>query len=246
LTIRTLLLDLRYGGYCGGTRPSRFADLGAERTVSTDYQQLDELFRRAGIQVDPSDVLVDLGCGKGRVINYWLNCGYRNRIVGLELDPDIADRVRRRTRSWPNVVIITGDAVENLPEDGTIFYAFQPFDEAVWSRLKAGMEAVFHGRRDVTLVYWNCHHKGVFEGDPAWRVEPLGEIGPLPAALITLGRRPTPHEPLAADPNRPGLARWALTSGPTPPSPRTARSRSATALRPHNLPPRPRNPRDER
>jgi hypothetical protein len=186
MTLRSLLLDLRYGGYCGGTIPSRFAHLGAERTGSTAYFQIEEHFHRAGIQVGPADVLVDIGCGKGRVLNYWLSCGYRNRMVGLELDPQIADWVRRRLRSWPNVEIITGDAVENLPEEGTIFYAANPFNAAVMARLKARMEALFLGRREVVLLYCNCHHTGVFAHDPAWRVELLGEVGPLPAARITL------------------------------------------------------------
>lgn len=190
LTIRTLVLDLRYGGYCGGTRAARLGYPGAAATMSTDYHHLDQLFRRAGIRVDPSDVLVDIGCGKGRVINYWLARGYTNRIVGLELDPDVADSVRRRTRSRPNVVIITGDAVENLPGDGTIFYAFNPFDAAVMSRLKARMEASLTGERDVVLLYYNCHYKGLFENDPAWRVESLGEVGPLPAALLIPTSRP--------------------------------------------------------
>jgi hypothetical protein len=136
--------------------------------------------------VGPADVLVDIGCGKGRVLNYWLSRGYRNRMVGLELDPKVADRVRSRLKSWPNVAILTGDAVENLPEDGTIFYAFNPFNAAVMARLKARMEALFLGRRDVVLVYYNCHHAGVFAHDPAWRVESLGEVGPLPAVRISL------------------------------------------------------------
>jgi SAM-dependent methyltransferase len=216
LTIRTLVRDVRYGGNCGGTRSSRYAYLGAAMTMSTEYHHLEELFQRAGIHVDQADVLVDIGCGMGRVINYWLACGNRNRIVGLELDRDVANSVRRRTKSWPNVAIITGDAAENLPEDGTIFYAFNPFDAAVMSRLKARMEALPNGQRDVVLLYYNCHHTGVFENDPAWRVESLGEVGVLPAAIITRRKGPTPHEPLAADPNRPDFARWAITSGPTP------------------------------
>jgi SAM-dependent methyltransferase len=186
LTLRTFLVDLRYGGYCGGARPSRFAHLGAVLTMSTEYHHLDDLFQRAGIRVDPADVLVDIGCGKGRVINYWLARGYRNRIIGLELDPDVADAVRRRTRRWPNVAILSGDAVDNLPEEGTIFYAYNPFDAAVTARLKARMEALFLGRRDLVLLYYNCHHKGLFENDPAWQVESLGEVGSLQASLITL------------------------------------------------------------
>jgi SAM-dependent methyltransferase len=212
LTIRTIVLDLRYGGYCGGIRSSRFAHLGAAGTMSTEYHHLDELFRRAGIRVDPADVLVDIGCGKGRVINYWLARGYRNRIIGLELDAGVADRVRRRTKVWANVAVITGDAVENLPEDGTVFYAFNPFDAAVMSRLKSRMEALSPGERDVVLLYHNCYHKGMFENDPAWRVESLGEVGPLPAALITLTKRPSTDPPAVADPSTKESTRQAVTS----------------------------------
>jgi hypothetical protein len=216
LTIRTFILDLRYGGYCGGEIPSRFADLGADRTGSSDYQQLDELFRRAKVDIKPADVLVDIGCGKGRVINYWLARGYRNRIVGLELDSDIADSVRRRIRSWPNVAIAAGDAVDNLPEDGTIFYAFNPFNAAVMARLKARMEALFRGTREVVLLYYNCHYTGVFENDPTWRVESLGEVGPLPAALITLMKHPTPHGSPSPDPSGSNATSLADTSTSIP------------------------------
>jgi hypothetical protein len=216
LTIRTIAIDLRYGGHCGGTRPSRFESLGAAVTMSTEYHHLDELFHRAGIRIDQADVLVDIGCGKGRVINYWLARGYRNRIIGLELDPDVADSVRRRTRSWPNVAIVTGDAVENLPGDGTIFYAFNPFNAAVMARLKAQMEALFRGSREVVLLYYNCHYMGVFQDDPAWRVESLGEVGPLPAALITLMKHPMPHGSPSPDLSGSDATSLAVTSTPIP------------------------------
>ena len=118
---------------------------------------------------------------------------------------------RRRIVSWPNVAIITGDAVDNLPEDGTIFYAFNPFNAAVMARLKARMEALFRDKREVVLLYYNCHHAGVFQSDPAWRIEILGEIGPLPAALITLTKDPA-REETAPDPNRMDSTRTAVTS----------------------------------
>jgi hypothetical protein len=216
LTIRTLLIDLRYGGSCGGTIPSRFEHLGAGATQSTGYDQLDEVFRRAGIRVDPADVLVDIGCGKGRVINYWLGRGYRNRMVGLELDPEFADGTRRRLRSWPNVEIIAGDAVDNLPEDGTIFYAFNPFGTAVMTRLKAKMEDSLRGERDIVLLYYNCHQTAVFQGDPAWRVESLGEVGPWSAVLITLVKNPRDRGAPAPDSSCSDSTRPADTSASTP------------------------------
>jgi SAM-dependent methyltransferase len=212
--IRSIALDLRYGGYCGGTTPTRFEHLGANRTQSASYADLDELFGRAGLRVDEADVLVDIGCGKGRVINYWLACGYRNRIVGLELDPGVADVLRRRVRSRANVDIITGDAVDNLPEDGTFFYGFNPFNAAVMSRLKAKLEGLSRAGRKVVLVYFNCLHRDVFENHPAWRVECLGEIGygHLPAALIIPTGRPTPHGSGAYDPCLSDMSGPAVTS----------------------------------
>ena len=193
-TVRTLYRDLRYGGYCGGCETSRYARLGANGTISTEYGQLDELFRRSGIRITESDVLVDIGCGKGRVINYWLGKGYSNRIVGLELDEDVAIRLRGRVAAWPNVDIVTGDAVDRLPEDGTIFYAYNPFGERVMARLKAKMEDLYSPGRGVVLLYYNCHHVGLFADDSAWCVESLGWVGTLPAALVVLRERPAREE----------------------------------------------------
>jgi hypothetical protein len=123
-------------------------------------------------------VLVDVGCGKGRVINYWLARGYRNRIVGLELGPDVADSVRRRVKSWPNLAIVTGDAVDNLPRDGTIFYAFNPFASGVMSRLKAGFEALPVYEWDVVLLYYNYRHKRVSKATPPGESNAWGRSAP--------------------------------------------------------------------
>jgi SAM-dependent methyltransferase len=181
-TLHSILLDLRYGGFCGGKIPTRFAHLGAVRTEGLSYHHLHRLFTRARIAVRPADVLVDLGCGKGRVINYWLNRGYRNRMVGLELDPDIAERTRRRLARFLNVAIVTGDAIEHLPHDGTIFYAFNPFNCAIVTRLKETFRAAF-AEREVVLLYSNCVCLALFEGDPEWTIERLGRIA-YPAAVL--------------------------------------------------------------
>ncbi|MEJ7639236.1 MAG: class I SAM-dependent methyltransferase, partial [Singulisphaera sp.] len=70
---------------------------------------------------------MDIGCGKGRVLNFWLERFPNNRIIGVELDDRVADRTRRRLERWRNVKIITGDAVAALPAEGTIFWMFNPF-----------------------------------------------------------------------------------------------------------------------
>lgn len=115
-------LDRRYGGDCGGAVSTRFVAAGAHRTESTEYPQLSRMFdRRKGVEVTSSDVLVDIGCGKGRVINFWLHQGWTNRMIGLELDPEIAEQARSRLRPYENVTIVTGDAVDRLPTTGRCF-----------------------------------------------------------------------------------------------------------------------------
>ena len=75
-------IDLRYGGYFGGKIKSRYAHLGAHDTASGHYSVLSCIFRK--YKIKDSDVLVDVGCGKGRVINWWLKQGHQNRIIGMD------------------------------------------------------------------------------------------------------------------------------------------------------------------
>ena len=75
-------------------------------------------------------MIVDVGCGKGRSLN-WL-------IDRFPAQPDRRDRARpgalraRRpggSGAAPNVTIVCGDATELIPPEGTVFYLFNPFDE---------------------------------------------------------------------------------------------------------------------
>jgi SAM-dependent methyltransferase len=167
--IHNRLEDRKWGGFCGGIKPSPCAHLGAHVTQSMDYAQLSYVFDRNKLPIHGSDVLVDVGCGKGRVINFWLGRGYRNRIVGIELDPAIADATRARLRRFTNVEIVTGDATELTPADGTLFFLFNPFGPDVMRRFIGHLKH----RPSVRIIYYYCVHLEVIAGDPFWTVEPL-------------------------------------------------------------------------
>jgi precorrin-6B methylase 2 len=70
-------------------------------------------------RIEPNDVLVDVGCGKGRVTNWWLSQGLRNRMVGIELDPDVASATEKRLRRFSNVTILNEDATAWMPDDAS-------------------------------------------------------------------------------------------------------------------------------
>lgn len=167
---RNACVDLRYGAFLGGTRKTPYAHLGLEDTASTDYAVLPFVFTQD--MVGKSDVLVDIGCGKGRVINWWLSRGFLNQIVGIELDETIARKTKWRLRRYENVKIICGDAVAHLPENGTIFYLYNPFKAPWVAALKRHIETTF-ATRGITVFYYNCLYINIFKNDPNWTVEEI-------------------------------------------------------------------------
>jgi SAM-dependent methyltransferase len=185
---QNLFWDLRYGGYCGGYKRSPYEDRGALGTLSTEYEQLDFLFGRGGVEVGASDVLVDVGCGKGRVLNYWLRRGWRNRMIGIELDAELADKARRRLRHYANVTVVTGDVLDHFPTDGTLFYLYYSFKAAVLKRFKDRVAEQCRANGRVAILYYNCVDLDVLRNDPAWEVTELSGLTKLffPAALARL------------------------------------------------------------
>jgi SAM-dependent methyltransferase len=169
---RNAIHDLRYGKPLGGTIRTKYAHLGANDVGNADYEDLALLF--ADVPVGPGDVIVDVGCGKGRSINWFLESYPGNRIVGIELDPEICAGTARRLRRYEQVTILCGDATALLPADGTVFYLFNPFDESVTRRFAAAM---LDRRAPATIVYLNAKHAVAFADDPRFAVTAIEPPG---------------------------------------------------------------------
>lgn len=165
---RETALDLKYSGrVLYGNQKTRFKWLGANDVYHTDYSAMPLIF--ANVVIGPDDVLVDVGCGKGRVINYWLSQGYENKIIGLELDPVVAVQTARQFARWEQVEIVAGDALANLPPEGTVFYFYNPFE---WEKVVEFEErlAAVAGHKTVTVIYYNPKSLPVF-ANGGWDVQ---------------------------------------------------------------------------
>lgn len=146
-------LDLRYSGrLLSGNHKTSYKHLGANDVYHTSYSVMPLIFKF--VEISPQDVLVDVGCGKGRVINYWLSRRYTNQIVGLELDPKIAMQTISQFSKYDNVNIFVGDAVEKLPDNGTIFYFYNPFCEEKVIQFEKRL-AQMSANRPITIIYYN-------------------------------------------------------------------------------------------
>ncbi len=182
--LRAALRDLRYGRPLGGTVRTRYAHLGAFHSTNTPYDQIARLF--AGLEPGPEDVIVDVGCGKGRSLNWLLGRYPGNAIVGIELDPELCAATAKRLRRRRNVTVLCGDAVELLPVEGTIFYLFNPFDGAVMERFATALLAL----PAATIVYYNAKHLEPFRAEARFTVHELDD--PMLAhrsAIVRLGPR---------------------------------------------------------
>lgn len=166
--IYELVMDLRYSGrMLYGNQKTPYSHLGAHDIYHTEYAVMPLIFKY--VKITPSDILVDVGCGKGRVINYWLSKGHRNKIIGLELDPSVAAQTAKQLRKWTNVTIVPGDAVHNLPQEGTIFYFFNPFSELKVKQFQKRMLELFHNK-PVTIIYYRPKSLYVFKNDN-WHIK---------------------------------------------------------------------------
>jgi SAM-dependent methyltransferase len=194
------VLDLRYGIRASGTVPTPFGREGAFFTVSSQVSALAELFDPARCPIHPSDVLVDVGCGQGRVIAYWLSRRIPNEIVGVEINEQVAADTRARLGSYRNVTIITGNVVDLLPAKGTVFFLYSPFDLRMTRGFRDALARTARDAPQVRIVYYNPTEIAAFEEDDRWDIERLPASPRLlwPAAYIQL--KPAAH---ARDDERP-------------------------------------------
>jgi SAM-dependent methyltransferase len=152
-----------------GNKASEFKHLGANDVYHTDYTAMPLIFQH--IEIQPQDVLVDVGCGKGRVINYWLSRNYQNQIFGLELDPEIAAATARQFYRRSNVRILAGDAIGNLPPGGTVFYFYNPFRADKVREFEKTLRNTT-GDHKVTILYYNPKNLHIFD-NPIWSVRKI-------------------------------------------------------------------------
>lgn len=147
----TAFIDLWYGRHLCTTdlsSPGRYP--GSYGIAHTSFYVLDALFSH--VEVKPDDVLVDVGCGYGRILNYWLHRYPDNRIIGIEIDRDACKSLTSRYARYRNVRIVEGDATE-VCTTGTILTLFNPF--------LADKMAAFADRvkpLNPTIIYYNYYH----------------------------------------------------------------------------------------
>jgi SAM-dependent methyltransferase len=118
-----------------------------------------------------NSVLVDLGCGKGKVL--LLAAGHRfRRIVGVEFSRQLCAVARRNVERFrklgaisTEVDVLERDAAQyEVGADENVFFMFHPFDAVVMSRVMRNIqESLEQHRRAIWIIYNNPVCRGVIE-----------------------------------------------------------------------------------
>lgn len=146
---------------------TRHSAAGAHDPMPTPYFVLEDLLGTLGLSEDSH--LLDVGCGTGRVLAYFVGARLPGRVTGVELDDALAAETAAWSARYDNVSVIAGSALD-LPLAGyTHVYLFNPFDSPVLAAFLDGLEREATG--PVTLVHMADNGEWpVYLGRAGWSV----------------------------------------------------------------------------
>ena len=141
---------------------------GSTGSQSTPYLVLDTIFQDAVFT--PEDSLIDVGCGKGRVLAYLLKKECPCKLNGIELNPAVAEYGQHWAVRYPNVNIMCDDAFKLDYNKYTIIYMGRPFHPELFHQFIEMLESKLE--HPIKLYYWVEQQSGNFLDDrKGWTLE---------------------------------------------------------------------------
>lgn len=152
---------------------TRYRNLGAHDPTPTHYFVLEHLFRYYSLC--SVSHLLDVGCGSGRVLAYYLAMGLPGKITGVELDPGLADKAQSWVSRYENANVLQASVLNLDLGQYTDFYLYNPFDSDVLQRF---IEQVEHQvKRPCTVIHMSDNGETWwYEGRRGWDVRASGEF----------------------------------------------------------------------
>ena len=164
--VYSFFLDLRYGGkLLDDEKESQYFSKGCYHTQSIEYEELQLIFN--GYFISKDDIILDVGCGRGRIFNYLLHKGLKNKMIGVEIDDEISTFTKNRLQRYKNVEIVNEDIFQYEREDITLFFLFCPFDERLTQRFFNYIENKYSR---VKIIYYHPQFLGDIALCNKWRI----------------------------------------------------------------------------
>jgi SAM-dependent methyltransferase len=110
------------------------------------------------LQLQPSDVFLDIGCGVGRILCAAARTDVA-RVIGLDIDPRMAQIASQNTQRLrgrrAQVDVVTGDATQfEVPDEVTVVFLYNPFGgDVLTAALRQVIASADRRPRPIRLVY---------------------------------------------------------------------------------------------
>ena len=123
------------------------------------------------LRIPPGKVLVDFGCGKGKVLLIASEFGFAE-VRGVEVSPALCEIARKncetyreKTKTKTQFVIVHADACEyRIADDEEVFFLFNPFDAAIVRQVVQNLTISLHRRkRKIWILYGQAVHREAVE-----------------------------------------------------------------------------------
>ena len=115
------------------------------------------------LELNADDVLIDYGCGKGRVV-FFVAAQKIRKVIGVELDPVLMKIAKRNLQNLKikhsPIQLYEDDAVNVKVGEATVFYFYNPFGLKTWERIIGNIKrSLEEFPRRIRIVYKNPIHR---------------------------------------------------------------------------------------
>ena len=119
--------------------PSKYREShGATGSASTSYSVLKDIIDLNKLNDD--SVFIDVGCGKGRVLASLLHRKVKCKLVGIELNEEVADIAESWSKDYDNVEIKCVNAFDVNMNDYTDIFLARPFENEMFKEYLKKLE----------------------------------------------------------------------------------------------------------
>ena len=123
------------------------------------------------ITLPPESVLVDFGCGKGRVLLLAVLRGVK-KAVGIEFSPELCRIAENNVKiveeargTRLDITVIEGDVTGyEIEDDQNVFFLFNPFDDVVLGAVVKNIQkSLRRTPREIVIIYYNPVHSHILD-----------------------------------------------------------------------------------
>ena len=177
MILRDYLFDIKYGVDTFSRIELKKLTINTEnKNKGSEYQPsrvepLRSLFLKIKPFIKDDSVLVDLGCGKGRVLLVASEFGL-NKVKGVEFATELckianinARIFKTKTGVKTEFEIIESDASKyEINSKDDIFFLFNPFDDSILIEVLQNIDnSLIRNPRRIIIIYLNPQHKKIIE-----------------------------------------------------------------------------------